>query len=304
MGSGWFSPDLLWSFRRATVKSSGPAELSPIVQQTAEVEAQSDTQGSQPNSFFRSQLKGIYHWLLTLPGGGKGVPRRLPTGEMAYVLPHCRSVDWSRAEYSAFLPHLRPGVTVLDIGANVGFNAILFGKQVAPSGKVFAFEPAPQSYEALRRHLTINGLAEVVEPVNAAVGDRPGQLQFLADGVQGSNHVASVAETKTGKVVSVPCLTIDEFCSTRGLHPAMLKIDTEGFELPVLRGARETIRKAGKDLAVFIELHPTFWQPVAGYCRAELEAELDSLGLALHSAPSGVDVWTEDTGLSVEFRPR
>jgi FkbM family methyltransferase len=240
--------------------------------------------------------------MLTLPGGGRGVPRRLPCGGTAYLLPRCRHIDWSRAEYRLFLEALRPGGVVLDIGANVGFHALFFGKQVAPDGKVYAFEPALQSFEALRQHVAMNGQTALVHPVHAAVGDRPGTLSFVADGVQGSNHVAP-AGAPPAATVTVPCVTVDGFCEERGIHPTVMKIDTEGFELQVLRGARRTIRSAGAGLVLFIELHPTFWQR-AGYDRAELQSELDSLGLAPHAVPPGVDIWSEDSGVAVEFRPR
>ena len=240
--------------------------------------------------------------MLTLPWGGRGVPRRLPSGGTAYVLPWCRYVDWSRAEYRLFRGALRPDSVVLDIGANVGFHALFFCDQTAPGGTVYAFEPALQSFGALSQHVAINGRTASIHPVHAAVGDRPGTLSFVADGVQGSNHVAPVGASSTA-TITVPCVTVDGFCEERGIRPTVMTIDTEGFELQVLRGARKTIAAAGPGLVLFIELHPTFWQR-AGYDRAELQAELDSLGLAPHAVPPGVDIWSEDSGVAVEFRPR
>ncbi len=59
--------------------------------------------------------------------------------------------------------------------------------------------------------------------------------------------------------ISVPTVTIDSFCAREGLLPSFIKIDVEGAELAVLRGARETIRRGGDALALFVELHPSIW---------------------------------------------
>lgn len=252
---------------------------------------------------WRGFAKRLYHLWLTAAGGGKGVPRRLPDGGTAYLLPSCRHVDWSLPEYTIFTEHIKPGDVVLDVGANVGFNSILFGRLVGPSGKVVAFEPAPMTYEALRHHLTVNGLDATVKAVNAALGDQAGELQFFADGLHGTNHVASEAERGGANTVRVPCLPLDDYCAANSIRPTAIKIDTEGFELPVLRGARETIRAAGPKLVIFLELHPQMW-PKLGFSRAELERELDSLGLVARTSPPGIDPWVEASPWSLVYTPR
>jgi hypothetical protein len=90
-------------------------------------------------------------------------------------------------------------------------------------------------------------------------------------------------------VISVPTVTIDRFCAREGVQPSFIKIDVEGAELAVLRGARETIRRGGDRLALFVELHPSIWT-LSGETRADFELELDRQGLALQPLTSD-DPW-------------
>jgi hypothetical protein len=92
-----------------------------------------------------------------------------------------------------------------------------------------------------------------------------------------------------GLTVSVPTVTIDSFCAREAITPSFIKIDVEGAELAVLRGARETIRRGGDRLALFVELHPSIWT-ILGVTGAEFEAELDRQGLRVEPLGGG-DPW-------------
>jgi hypothetical protein len=93
--------------------------------------------------------------------------------------------------------------------------------------------------------------------------------------------------------------TIDEFCGRHGLRPSFIKVDVEGAELDVLRGARETIRAAGGELLLFVEMHPTIW-PAIGVTREQVEAELGRQGLEIDGIVPG-DPWAVE-GLTVRLR--
>jgi FkbM family methyltransferase len=249
----------------------------------------------------RARLKAAYHRLLTLPTGGRGLRRRTPGGEELVVLPDFRYVSWTQAEYSQYRAELRAGDVVFDVGANAGGYSLLFGQWVGRQGRVYAFEPAPVAFGGLTRHVTLNGLAEVVIPVALALSDQPGEVSFVADGFQGTNRLAAGSEaTGAANALRVTCDTVDRFCAARGVQPRVLKIDTEGAELLVLRGARETLQRAGEALVLFIELHPSRWAGF-GYRREDLVAELDRQELAVHPASGPADAWTRDTGLPVRI---
>ena len=145
-----------------------------------------------------------------------------------------------------FEEHVRPGATVLDIGAHVGYYTLLSAVLAGPSGRVVAFEPSPANAAFLRRHVALNRLGQVsVE--EAAVSDRAGTARFGSGSGSGTGHLAEKGE------ITVRTLTVDGLCAEHGLTPTAVKIDVEGAEAAVLRGARETLARARP--AVFLSTH-------------------------------------------------
>lgn len=249
----------------------------------------------------RDRLKRVYYSALMLQSGGRGLPCRLPHGEIVRALPKHRHMSWNPDEYEAFREAVEPGTTALDIGANVGAYSLLLGQWAGASGHVFAFEPAPDIFSGLSRHIQMNGLTGVVTPVAAAVGDRVGRATLVVAGTHGESRLASGGEDAAA-TVQVPLTTVDAFCAERALTPRFMKVDVEGFELAVLRGARETIRRAGASLALFVEMHPSVW-PGLGTSRAEILEELDAQHLAIVPLVPAADIWSIE-GQSVRLRPR
>jgi FkbM family methyltransferase len=234
-----------------------------------------------------------------LQTGGRGLLCTLPSGEQIRVLPEHRYLSWNPTEYATFRRGVSPGGVVLDVGANVGGYAVLFGQWVGPSGRVYAFEPSPLAWRGLVQHVALNALEPVVKPVGAAVADHEGTGELIVAGTAGESRLAGTSERS--ETVPVPIVTIDSFCGRERIQPALIKIDVEGAELAVLRGARETIRRGGKSLAVFVELHPSIWA-LTGVARADFEAELDRQGLKVE-ALSAEAPW-EVEGMVVRLVPR
>ncbi|HKY04230.1 MAG TPA: FkbM family methyltransferase [Blastocatellia bacterium] len=239
----------------------------------------------------RSLLKRAYHFALNLQAGGGGLRCTLPEGETLRILPGCRYVSWNRDEYNAFKSLLPTGGVALDIGANVGCYSLLFGQWVGPSGKVFAFEPASETCENLRRHIKLNRLDAVVTAVEAAVSDANETASFLKLDNQGMNRLAlSSEQAEAARVVRVATTTVDRFCEQAGVVPDLIKIDVEGFELNVLRGARETIKAMGERPALFVEIHPTTWREI-GLSKDDFVRELERQNLKAVSLRPAPDLW-------------
>jgi FkbM family methyltransferase len=238
----------------------------------------------------RRLLRAAYRGALALRTRGRGLECTLPGGERIRVLPAYRFATWHPDEYAAFRDALRPGDTALDVGANVGSYALLFGQWVGPGGRVHAFEPSPAAFEGLSAHIALNGLADRVTARAEAVGERTGELTLRDEGFHGTTREWQPGDAGASRLV-VPVVTIDEACRDGGLRPRLIKVDVEGAELAVLRGARETIRTAGPDLALFVELHPTIWEQ-AGLRREDFLAELDAQGLRIETLRPGSDPWS------------
>jgi FkbM family methyltransferase len=137
-----------------------------------------------------------------------------------------------------------PAAVVLDVGANVGQYSEL-ARELAPAAVVHAFEPHPVSFAELTRVPSRIGV--VAHPV--ALGDTNGEIDIFdyADEA-GSQHASAYREViedvrkRPSAVWKVPCKTLDEMAAEMGLDRiGLLKIDTEGYELPVLKGARGLI---------------------------------------------------------------
>lgn len=248
----------------------------------------------------RGWLRRLYHWLLMLQTGGRGMPCTLPHGEVVRALPKYRGLSWNPTEYAGFREAIKVGGTALDVGANIGAYSILLGQWVGASGQVYAFEPAPEPFDGLSRHIVLNGLANTVHPIHMAVGAEVTTAQLLVAGTGGESRLASAGDG--GATITVPVTTIDAFCAERGLSPDFIKVDVEGFELAVLKGARETIRRRGRALALFVEMHPSVW-PVLGQSKADILAELDAQDLVIVPAEPATDVWAVE-GVCVRLQRR
>jgi len=235
-----------------------------------------------PEGPVRRALRAVYRAALGLAGRGR-VEAHLPGGETVRLLTGYRFVTWNPAEYEALKAAASPGTVALDVGANVGGYALLLGMWVGPEGHVYAFEPAPDAFDGLVRHVRLNGLAEVVVPVQAAVAAETGTGRMAAEGVSGGNRLA-------GEGQAVLTVTLDEFCAREEVRPSLIKIDVEGAELDVLRGARETIRRAGDGLTLLVEMHPTLWREL-GISAADVQAELALQGLRAEPLRPVADPW-------------
>lgn len=128
---------------------------------------------------------------------------------------------------------LRPGDTFWDVGAHIGFFSLIASRSVLPSGHVHAFEPYGPSRARLLTNLDLNNAGNVsVHP--QAVAAKPGLAQFYA--ARETPMWTLVREMGEGSSIEVSCTTLDEQADVLG-GPTLVKVDVEGAEVEVLRGA-------------------------------------------------------------------
>lgn len=138
----------------------------------------------------------------------------------------------------AFLLHLlRPEDLFIDVGANVGSYSILAGAAIGSRG--YAFEPVPSTYKRLVENMRLNHLSDRVSCLNLGVGCDEGSVTFTSDR-DTVNHVLAIGEVAENPV-QVAVVTLDSVLEHEA--PTLIKIDVEGYELPVLEGALETLQK-------------------------------------------------------------
>ncbi len=151
--------------------------------------------------------------------------------------------DFEQGEQAFLLQFLQPGMVVLDIGAHQGLYTLLASEKVGSSGQVFAFEPSPRELRRLRWNLLINRCRNV-RVVPSAVGSHEGTAElFVCLGQEtGCNSLRPPAVSEPVSKVQVPITTLDRYLERIGTNKVnFVKIDVEGAELEVLKGARRLL---------------------------------------------------------------
>lgn len=212
---------------------------------------------------------------LTLPGAEWLAGFRTPRG--GYLPERIRMLfgHYEANELHLMKQFLRPGQTVLDVGANVGYLTRFFARLVGPAGKVYAFEPNPTIFPLLERNLS---KFDRVTTYNVALSNTSAERPlFLAGRDQSVGSFAPeypakhVIYQEDGRVHSVAAKLVqgDEFLATIGVEKVdVLKVDVEGWELHVLKGLEQTIA-ASTNLTIFCEFNPLA-QECAGWRRIDL----------------------------------
>ena len=140
---------------------------------------------------------------------------------------------------------VQPGMTFYDVGAHSGFYTLLFSRLTGAEGMVYSFEPCAQNVGFLLRHIQLNALSNV-RIVQAALADTPGLYPMSVDYNSYTNRLCAEEQTP----LLVPTITLDAF---EARPPDLIKIDVEGAEGKVLRGASRILSKGRP--ALFIALH-------------------------------------------------
>jgi FkbM family methyltransferase len=190
-----------------------------------------------------------------------GTTHRILTGPMKGLWFRCSENTGLAAVYSGneqdnqrvYASVVRPGDTVVDAGANWGVHALYLGRLVGATGRVHAFEPHPQVVEELRWHLQRNGMSHVTVH-NCGLLDRAGQLPFVLGDNSKTSHIKGPQEGEAQTTTNIPCLTLDEVIEQAApVSLRLIKVDVEGAEAQLLKGAERTIQRYRPHLVV--ELH-------------------------------------------------
>ena len=145
----------------------------------------------------------------------------------------------SRGEALFLSQVIRPGMTVVEVGANIGLLTVPFARYVAPGGKVIAFEPQRIVYQMLCGNIALNALDNVFAH-NTAVGRAPGSISVPPVNYEQPGNFGGVELSGSAVGEPVPLVTIDSLALERC---DFMKIDVEGMELDVLVSAAETLRR-------------------------------------------------------------
>jgi FkbM family methyltransferase len=179
------------------------------------------------------------------------------------------------AEFNFFQRFVGPGSRIVDVGANQGIYSLFLSRQVG-EGKVYAFEPDPSLFAALAANVELNRAQNVVL-FNAAAASRPSKLLLRPGRLnRGDNRIARFENGSAG-AIEVAAVTLDQVITDHRVD--LLKIDVQGFEFDVLRGAFQIIQ-ANPALLILLEFWP-HGLTLAGSSAEELLNLLQEAGFLL-----------------------
>lgn len=135
---------------------------------------------------------------------------------------------------------ITPGDVILECGSHHGCSTILLSRWVGDHGKVIGFEPVPANFKILQSNIELNKLKNVT-PYMKGVGSAPGEIIF-------DQTLSGVSTSSKG--IKVDIVALDDY---EQLRPTIIKIDVEGFEVDVLRGAKKILASRPK---IELEIHP------------------------------------------------
>ena len=200
-------------------------------------------------------IRPSYRRVLNVLARNQGISVSL-AGRPVKLDPRFATQSWEAIEtetYRAFVSEIHSGDVVYDVGSQIGTFAILAAQCSAPDGMVVAYEPMDGSRKFLDTHLRLNETKNRVIVRGFWCGSEPGTARLYHDAGKSDGDCSLVpradSEHSDAKVV-----TLDSEVRELGLIPSVIKIDVEGWEWEVLKGARRTLERHRPRL--FLSLHP------------------------------------------------
>lgn len=206
-----------------------------------------------PNTWVRAEVDGL---ILHVDVGDRGVSRNCLFG--AYEPSETAFVD----------RNVKPGMTFVDIGANIGWFSTRAGRLVGPEGKIISFEPRTHTYRALCRSMNDNGFGSRFESCNAALGATPGDIMIgwshNSDNPGGTwtlpeGWLRDQFRNAGAELQATPVLTLDDVIGDRKVD--FVKIDIEGAEPLAFDGASNVLKNSRP--LIMSELNPRALQAVS-----------------------------------------
>ena len=242
--------------------------------------------------------KGLHTYFKASYAGGPPLDYRLPGGLTMRLYPEGEIAEFLAFPW-LFEPNelrlvaglLKPGMSVIDVGANIGLYSILAALRTGPNGRVWAFEPSTESSSRLERNLRLNN-CERVDVIRLALSDRASSASLVSDSGFGDayRYIRPDVAASGGEVVKVT--TLDEWAAANGVGPVdFLKVDIEGGEYRMFLGAREFL-SSSPALVIMFECEED-WSSRSGWKPQDVYELLRSLGFKLFAWEARSRRWTE-----------
>jgi FkbM family methyltransferase len=209
-----------------------------------------------------SAVRPAYDRVLTAITSSRGLDRNINGTDHFRLVPSSRGFvaeNYEPEVWRRVMDAVRSGDRIVEVGAHIGIYSIALAGRTGPGGLVNVFEPETSISATLEANIALNGLQDRIKLYRAAVGAKSGAVRFVGGrGYEG--HVLRDGESAR-EVIEVPMVTLDGVFEKERVD--LLKIDVEGFEEPVLEGARALMGDAQRrPRFILIEVHPYAWAAV------------------------------------------
>lgn len=230
---------------------------------------------SDPSAVARLRLPGLPPFVLHVHGQGD-----------RFISEALRTLGvWEPLETQAVLALLEPGDGFVDLGANLGYYSVLAALRVGRAGRVLACEPDPENFALLERNLAENGV-RWVRRHRCAVSDRAGRSWLYRSADNKGDH--RLYDSGDGRpAVPTPTVALDGLLEDPAESWHLVKMDTQGCEALILRGAERVLAARGGRLAWLVEFWP-FGLERSGTGTDELLARLAQLDVELAILDEGM----------------
>jgi FkbM family methyltransferase len=160
-------------------------------------------------------------------------------------------------ELDGFITSCHPGMILFDIGAHFGIFSLAALHYGGPTARAVAVDPSPTAARMLKIQAALNGAGANLQVIQAAVGDKAGELDLVGAGPFSSGYLGPPADHPRRDLTRVCATTLDKLSGELGMRPTHIKVDVEGSEAAVLRGGQLVLTRAPRPV-LFLELHNSF----------------------------------------------
>jgi FkbM family methyltransferase len=165
----------------------------------------------------------------------------------------------TRGSTTTFRQQIRPGMVVVDLGANIGVYTLLAASLVGEKGRVYAFEPDPENYALLAKNVQANGYRNVVCR-QQAVSNKSGEALLFTGEYRVSHSLSTFFAVNPELSITVATTSLDDFFQKQGWPPIdFIKMNIEGWEWFVIEGMTEILSRS-RCLKMMLEFYPDYIQ--------------------------------------------